>query len=166
MFKVIEYSKNLDEAYPVVISQARVLTRKSLPLVSNLSNVSALLDLFLDDINWVGFYLYDEEKLYLGPFQGLPACTLISLEEGVCGASGKQRETMLVPDVEAFPGHIACDSASKSEIVVPIYDDEKLYGVLDVDSPILNRFSETDQKYLEQLIKDVILPLFQAEDKK
>lgn len=164
MFKKVEYSKNLDEAYSIVIAQAEALTEKELPLMTNLANLSALLGQFLEEINWVGFYLWDEKQLVLGPFQGLPACTLIAMGKGVCGAAAEQKKTMLVADVESFPGHIACDGASKSEIVVPIFAENKLYGVLDIDAPILNRFSETEQKYLEQLVNEVIVPIFKNDN--
>jgi GAF domain-containing protein len=124
--------------------------------ITTLSNLSAFLDYFLDDINWVGFYLYNGTKLYLGPFQGLPACTLIELGKGVCGNSAKDRETYVVEDVHSFPGHIACDANSNSEIVVPIVVKDELYGLLDIDSPIKSRFDETDKMYLEKVIGKLV----------
>ncbi|MTI46427.1 GAF domain-containing protein [Sporosalibacterium faouarense] len=120
--------------------------------LANLSNASALLWLLLDDINWVGFYLHKNNELVLGPFQGKPACTHIEIGRGVCGTAAESLETQLVKDVHDFPGHIACDSASKSEIVVPIVRDEQLIGVLDVDSPIVDRFDEEDKVYLERFV--------------
>ncbi|MEH7250995.1 GAF domain-containing protein [Neobacillus niacini] len=120
--------------------------------IANLSNTSALLNQFLDRINWVGFYLVDENnELVLGPFQGLPACVRIPLGKGVCGTSAKNLETIRVEDVHQFPGHIACDAASNSEIVIPLIKDGKLLGVLDIDSPIKNRFDEVDQEQLEEI---------------
>jgi len=120
--------------------------------LANLSNASALLWLLLDDINWAGFYLYRKGKLILGPFQGKPACVNIEVGNGVCGTAAQSRQTQLVKNVHDFPGHIACDSASNSEIVVPIIKDDKLIGVLDIDAPILNRFDENDQKGLEKFV--------------
>ena len=117
--------------------------------ITILSNASALLFKTLPDLNWAGFYLMTDGKLVLGPFQGLPACTEIAVGKGVCGTAAAERKTQLVPDVHLFPGHIACDSASNSEIVVPIFKENEVFGVLDIDSPVLNRFSETDQKGLE-----------------
>jgi GAF domain-containing protein len=124
--------------------------------LANLSNASAVLWLLLDNINWAGFYLYKNGELILGPFQGKPACTHIKLGNGVCGTAAAKLDTQLVKNVHEFPGHIACDSASNSEIVVPIIKNEKLIGVLDIDSPILNRFDETDQKYLEKFVSIIV----------
>jgi L-methionine (R)-S-oxide reductase len=122
-----------------------------------LANTSASLKVHLADVNWVGFYLFDGTELVLGPFQGLSACTRIALDRGVCGAAARTRKTVVVEDVEAFPGHIACDSASKSEIVVPIVVDgiegPRLVGVLDVDSPSLARFDEDDRRGLEAIVE-------------
>lgn len=120
--------------------------------LANLSNTSALLWLLLDDINWVGFYLYKNDELVLGPFQGKPACTHIEIGKGVCGTAARERKTQVVKNVNEFPGHIACDSASKSEIVIPIIQDNELKGVLDIDSPIFSRFDEEDKEHLENLI--------------
>ena len=116
-----------------------------LPLVSNLANMSALIKAFFPELNWAGFYLYDDEKLCLGPFQGLPACTSIALGKGVCGKAAKNRETILVADTHQFTGHIACDSLSRSELVVPIVAHDRLIGVLDLDSPEIGHFTEEDR---------------------
>lgn len=124
--------------------------------LANLSNASAVLWLLLDNINWSGFYLYKNKELVLGPFQGKPACTHIQIGKGVCGTAANTRETQLVKNVHDFPGHIACDSASNSEIVVPIIKNDKLIGVLDIDSPTLNRFDETDQKHLEKFVSIIV----------
>ena len=124
----------------------------SFPLVSNLSNVAAILGR-MPNINWAGFYLYDEanSRLYLGPFWGDPACILIPLGRGVCGTAAQRRKTLVVPDVDQFPGHIACSSASRSEIVVPILRDGELLGVIDVDAPVLDRFGAEDARLLEEV---------------
>lgn len=118
--------------------------------LANLSNAAALLWMLMDDINWAGFYLYKNGELVLGPFQGKPACTHIQMGKGVCGTAAEQNKTQLVKDVHEFPGHIACDSQSNSEIVIPLFKENKLIGVLDIDSPKLGRFNETDKNYLEQ----------------
>lgn len=118
----------------------------------NLANFSALLKQHLPDINWVGFYLTQGEELLLASFQGLPACTRIRFGKGVCGTAAAQKKTLRVADVDQFPGHIVCDSASRSEIVVPLLLHGRVLGVLDVDSPVLNRFDELDQKGLEALV--------------
>ena len=117
-----------------------------------LANASALLYHSLDDLNWAGFYLLMDGKLVLGPFQGKPACTEIAIGKGVCGTAVAARQTQLVPDVHAFPGHIACDSASNSEIVVPVYKDTDVIGVLDIDSPTKGRFTVEDQVGLETFV--------------
>ena len=126
--------------------------KKEFALISNLSNISALLNEFLENINWVGFYLFDGECLILGPFQGLPACTRIELGKGVCGKSAESKSVINVPDVNTFPGHIACSEESKSEIVLPIIVNGALKGVLDIDSPVYSRFTFEDQKFLEKVI--------------
>lgn len=120
--------------------------------LANLANAASLLDLHLDNINWAGFYLWREDQLILGPFMGKPACVRIPLGKGVCGTAAERRETIVVADVHAFPGHIACDAASRSEIVVPIVVEDRLIGVLDIDAPIVERFDETDREYLEQFV--------------
>ena len=118
-----------------------------------LSNASALLNDYLEDINWVGFYLYLDNELILGPFQGKIACTEIKFGKGVCGTTAEKKETIIVKNVHEFPGHIACDSESNSEIVVPIFKNGVLYGVLDLDSKKLERFDENDKLLLESLVK-------------
>lgn len=121
--------------------------------IANLANASALLYDKLSDLNWAGFYLMEDGKLVLGPFQGKVACIEIKVGRGVCGTAVEKDATMLVPNVHEFPGHIACDGASNSEIVVPIHKDGKVYGVLDIDSPSLNRFSEEDKAGLEEFAR-------------
>ena len=120
---------------------------------ANLANASALLWQHLSDINWAGFYILEEDGLVLGPFQGKPACIRIPVGKGVCGTAAAEGKTQLVPDVHQFPGHIACDSASNSEIVVPMYKDGQLFGVLDIDSPCFGRFTEADRQGLEQFVR-------------
>ena len=138
--------------------QLIALIDKDLPLVTNLSNASALLNT-LEDINWCGFYLKQGDYLYLGPFQGDVACTVIPLSKGVCGKAAREGKTIIVPNVNEFPGHIACSSLSKSEIVTPIILDNEVRAVIDIDAPIYNRFNESDQKLLEELA-DILAPLF------
>ena len=121
--------------------------------ITSLSNISSLLNMYMDDINWVGFYLLKDNELILGPFQGKPACTNIKVGKGVCGTCIEKKDTILVKNVHEFKGHIACDSASNSEICIPIYANNKLYGLLDIDSPILNRFNEVDKINLEKICK-------------
>jgi len=121
--------------------------------VPNLANASALLWQGLENINWAGFYLVDDGRLLLGPFQGRPACVYIPEGKGVCGTAVKENQTLRVDDVHEFPGHIACDAASNSEIVIPIRDGEKIVGVLDIDSPLPARFDSEDQKGLEGIVR-------------
>ena len=118
--------------------------------IANLANASALLWGALEGINWAGFYLMEGDRLVLGPFQGKPACIEIPLGRGVCGSAAEQRRTLVVPDVHKFPGHIACDGASNSEIVIPLMCGGEVMGVLDIDSPLFDRFSEQDRQGLEQ----------------
>ena len=121
--------------------------------MTNLANASALLNENLDDINWVGFYTIKDGKLVLGPFQGKVACTIIPIGRGVCGTAAATDSTQLVPDVHKFSGHIACDSASNSEIVIPIHRNGEVFGVLDIDSPLFGRFSEEDRQGLESIVR-------------
>ena len=156
MFIAQELRKTKKENYEFILENQKYLLVVTDTLVTTLSNLSALLNYFLQDINWVGFYLFDGEKLTLGPFQGLPACTEIKLGSGVCGSSAKERKTYVIKNVHEFPGHIACDANSNSEIVVPIVKNNTLIGVLDIDSPIINRFDETDQEYLEKVVVNLV----------
>ena len=156
MFVTVEKSKDKTTNYEIMLSHLEHFLYENDTMITSLSNLSAFLNYFLDDINWVGFYLYDGKKLYLGPFQGLPACTEIALGSGVCGNSALEQKTYVVKDVHAFEGHIACDANSNSEIVVPIIVNNALFGVLDIDSPIKNRFDEIDQFYLEKVINKLV----------
>ncbi|MFS0787519.1 GAF domain-containing protein [Shouchella sp. 1P09AA] len=155
MFTTNTYSDNKKDAYELLLKQAKALLEDETSTLANYANASALLGQFLGDINWVGFYLLKENELVLGPFQGLPACTRISIGKGVCGTAVSKNQTMRVADVHAFPGHIACDAASNSEIVIPVRQNGNVIGVLDIDSPIKDRFSEEDQVYLEQFVATI-----------
>lgn len=152
MFTAIPKKDTKKENYELMLDYLPHILSKQDKTISNLANMSALLHYFMDGINWVGFYLEEDKELYLGPFQGNVACTKITIGSGVCGTSYKSKEILIVKDVDAFPGHIACDAASKSEIVVPFYT-KTLSGVLDIDSPIKEHFDEIDQRYLEKAIK-------------
>ncbi len=134
------------QVYTELVTQARALLHGEHDRIANAANLSALVWAVLPRINWAGFYFYDGHELVLGPFQGRPACVRIAMGRGVCGAAARERRIQLVPDVHAFPGHIACDAASRSEIVVPLlHDDGRLLGVWDVDSPEPGRFDEDDR---------------------
>lgn len=158
MFKAEKYQGTKEQGFGLVTKQLKALLEGEPNRIANLSNASALLNQFMDRINWVGFYLYEEEsnQLVLGPFQGLPACVRIPLGRGVCGTSASEQKTLLIDDVHQFPGHIACDAASQSEIVVPLVKEGKLIGVLDIDSPEKARFDEEDQKYLEIFVEELL----------
>lgn len=150
----LKANSNKEENYKNLLPQIEALVLSEKDLIANLANISAALK---SAFNWwwVGFYLVKQNELILGPFQGPVACTRIGIGRGVCGSAWQQAQTIIVADVEKFPGHIACSSASKSEIVVPIIINEKVIGVLDVDSELLNHFDEIDQFYLEKLIKNI-----------
>ena len=141
--------------YSILNRQVRALTENVPHIIANLANTSAAIWLGLEDINWAGFYILEEETLVLGPFQGKPACIEIPVGRGVCGTAVKEKKTQLVYDVHQFPGHIACDGASNSEIVIPLFKDGRVWGVLDIDSPIIGRFSEDDRVGLEALARVV-----------
>jgi L-methionine (R)-S-oxide reductase len=159
LFHVTAYNGTREENYELVIQQLRSLIDGETNFIANLANAAALLNHFLQEINWVGFYLTEGDELVLGPFQGLPACVRIPFGKGVCGTAAKNKKTIIVPDVHLFPGHIACDAASQSEIVVPMMKDGNVIGVLDIDSPIKNRFDETDGQYLEKFVETIISTL-------
>ena len=146
---------NKEEVYQSLLPQIKALIDGEPDLIANLANVCAALKEQFKWF-WVGFYLVKNDELVLGPFQGPVACTRIRKGRGVCGSSWQQATTLIVPDVEKFPGHIACSSLSKSEIVVPIIRNNEVIGVLDVDSELLDQFDETDKKYLEEIIAGII----------
>jgi L-methionine (R)-S-oxide reductase len=141
--KAADYARMADELSALLAGER--------DLIANAANTSALIFHALPDLNWAGFYFLKHGELVVGPFQGKPACVRIAVGKGVCGTAAQRRGTIVVPDVHAFPGHIACDEASRSEIVVPLIDGENLLGVLDIDSPRLARFDEADRRGLEHL---------------
>ena len=151
-FSAIPLAGSKPEQYAQLLEQARALLHGERDRIANAANLSALVYNALPDLNWVGFYFLDGSELVVGPFQGLPACVRIPLDKGVCGAAARTRTTQRVEDVHAFPGHIACDSASRSELVVPLFDAEGgLVGVFDLDSPLPARFDVEDQEGLEAI---------------
>ena len=153
MFKARTLEGDKAAQYAQLLAQAEGLMAGEPDRIANAANLSALLFNTLPDLNWAGFYLYDGTELVVGPFQGLPACVRIPLDKGVCGAAASTRQTQRVDDVHAFPGHIACDAASRSEIVIPLIKDGVLIGVLDIDSPEPGRFDADDQQGLEAIAR-------------
>ena len=151
MFTASTLSGSKPEQYRQLAEQARALLHGERDRTANAAQLSALLYHALPDLNWAGFYFFDGTELVVGPFQGLPACVRIPLDKGVCGAAATTRTTQRIDDVHAFPGHIACDSASNSELVVPLVKDGALVGVLDLDSPVHARFDVIDQEGLEAI---------------
>ncbi|MEG2803337.1 GAF domain-containing protein [Stenotrophomonas sp.] len=151
MFDTSTLTGSKPEQYGQLLAQARALVHGERDRIANAANLSALVYHALPHLNWVGFYFYDGTELVVGPFQGLPACVRIPLDKGVCGAAASQRQTQRIEDVDAFPGHIACDSASRSELVVPLVKGDTLVGVFDLDSPSLARFDAEDQAGLEAI---------------
>ena len=151
MFQTATLSGSKPEQYAELAGQARGLLHGERDRVANAANLSALVYHALPQLNWVGFYFYDGSELVVGPFQGQPACVRIALGRGVCGTAAQTRQTQRIADVDAFPGHIPCDSASRSELVVPLFEGERLLGVFDLDSPVHDRFDAEDQRGLEQL---------------
>jgi GAF domain-containing protein len=153
-FSTIALTGSVPERYSQLLAQARALLHGERDRIANAANLSALVHHALPDLNWVGFYFFDGTELVVGPFQGQPACVRIPLDKGVCGTAARTRQTQRIDDVDAFPGHIACDSASKSELVVPLVGaDGQLVGVFDIDSPLPARFSVEDQEGLERIAK-------------
>ncbi|MDX5516439.1 MULTISPECIES: GAF domain-containing protein [Stenotrophomonas] len=151
MFDTSTLTGSKPEQYGQLLAQARALVHGERDRIANAANLSALVYHALPHLNWVGFYFFDGNELVVGPFQGLPACVRIPLDKGVCGAAASQRVTQRIEDVDAFPGHIACDSASRSELVVPLVHNGNLVGVFDLDSPSLARFDAEDQAGLEAI---------------
>ena len=151
MFQSSTLSGDKPEQYAQLLEQARGLMHGERDRTANAANLSSLVFHALPDLNWVGFYFFDGTELVVGPFQGHPACIRIALGRGVCGTAAVSRQTQRIADVDAFPGHIPCDSASRSELVVPLYRGETLLGVFDLDSPALDRFDADDQRGLEAI---------------
>lgn len=150
--EIYEYPAHAAQLYPMIKAQLAAMTEGVKDTVSNLSNAAALLNLALRDINWVGFYLRKGNRLMLGPFQGKPACVEIAWGRGVCGTAAETGLVQRVEDVHTFPGHIACDCNSRSEIVLPLRKDGEVVAVLDIDSPVLGRFTPEDEKGLSMLV--------------
>lgn len=151
-------SLSKEDKYKSILPQINSLIEGEANFIANISNITSVIKHSFDNFLWVGFYFLDnknQNELVLGPFQGRVACTRIALGKGVCGTSAEKKETVIVDDVDNFPGHIVCDSLSKSEIVVPIIKNNVTIGVLDIDSDVLNNFDETDKKYLKELIANI-----------
>ena len=159
MFTASALSGSKPEQYAQLLDQARALMHGETDRIANAANLSALLFNSLPGLNWAGFYFFDGRELVVGPFQGLPACVRIPLDKGVCGAAARTGETQRVEDVDAFPGHIACDSASRSELVVPLFRANALVGVLDMDSPHVGRFDAADQAGIEAIAQAFVATL-------
>lgn len=153
MFAVEKVSGSKAEIYEELARQTRGLFHGERDLVANAANVAALIWQIVPELNWAGFYFLKGGELVLGPFQGKPACVRIAVGKGVCGTAVSRRETVLVEDVHAFPGHIACDSASNSELVVPLIEGGQVRGVLDIDSPLFSRFDDVDRRAFEELVR-------------
>ncbi|HLU13763.1 MAG TPA: GAF domain-containing protein [Arenimonas sp.] len=153
MFAVSTLSGSKAEQYAQLLEQARGLMHGEGDRIANAANLSSLVFHALPELNWVGFYFFDGRELVVGPFQGRPACVRIALGKGVCGTAAATGQTQRVADVDAFPGHIPCDSASRSELVVPLYLGERLVGVFDLDSPVPDRFDADDQAGLEAIAR-------------
>jgi len=149
----VQYPEDRVQSYSLLLSQMKALLEGEGDVTANLSNASALLNEALDHINWVGFYLMKNGKLLLGPFQGKVACVHIEVGKGVCGTAVLENKTQLVTDVHLFPGHIACDSASNSELVIPLRSRGRVVGVLDIDSPLIGRFDSVDASELEKIAR-------------
>jgi L-methionine (R)-S-oxide reductase len=160
----ISHGRDRARLYETIESDLRRVLGDESDFLANISNFAALIFTSLPDLNWAGFYLLRGTELILGPFQGKPACSCIGLGNGVCGTAALQRAAVLVPDVHAFPGHIVCDEASQSELVIPVFKDGRLVGVFDMDSPRLSRFDDTDCEHLERLLRvlmeNTIVPEF------
>ncbi len=150
--QIYEYPTDTTQLYPMIKEQLAAMTEGICDTVANLSNASALLNLALKNINWAGFYLRKEDRLILGPFQGKPACVEIPWGKGVCGTAAETGKVQRVEDVHTFPGHIACDCDSRSEIVLPLRKNGEVVGVLDIDSPLPGRFTPEDERGLELLV--------------
>lgn len=149
----------MNTKYDLLIQQLDALLYEEYDLIANAANASALLYHALDNINWAGFYFYKNDELILGPFQGKVACMHIPLNKGVCGHAASNKQVIVVDDVHLFPGHIACDSASESEIVIPLIKNDQLIGVLDIDAPIKNRFSNDDKQFLVTFVEHFLTHL-------
>lgn len=159
MHQDFDIPKNRNEAYSLLIEQVKAIISTEDDAIANLANVSAVLYEFMEDINWVGFYLIKNNELVVGPFQGKVACSRIPLSKGVCGKAVMTRSIQNIPDVNAFDGHIACDSASKSELVIPLIKNNNVIGVLDIDSPLMNRFDNIDEIIVQEIANLILSKL-------
>ena len=151
----INNSCDIRENYEALYSAVRTHLEDEKDLVANLANIAAFIYHSFTGLNWAGFYLMKNGQLVLGPFVGKPACTRIALDKGVCGAAATQRRVLVVPDVHQFPGHIACDGDTNSEIVLPLYKNGEVFGVLDIDSPVFDRFGPTDEEWLTKIAGEI-----------
>ena len=151
----IEKGGNLEENYKILHAAIHAHLGDEPDTIANLANIASFIYNALDEVNWAGFYILQGDTLVLGPFMGKPACTRIPLGRGVCGTAAAEGKTLVVADVHAFDGHIACDSASNSEIVIPLFKNDEVYGVLDIDSPVFDRFSAEDEKWLTKIADSI-----------
>ena len=142
---------NKEENYRLMTTTIALTLEEEKDIIANLSNISSIINSYMDDLNWSGFYILKNEDLVLGPFQGNPACIRIKNGKGVCFSAVNNKNSVLVPNVHEFEGHIACDSSTNSELVVPIFKGDEVWGVIDLDSPLLNHFTELEQKYIEEI---------------
>jgi len=142
---------DIEKNYKLMVETVKLHLEDEKDIIANLSNISAIINSYVDDLNWVGFYILKGEELVLGPFQGMPACVRIKRDKGVCFSAVNKKDSVLVPNVHEFPGHIACDETTNSELVVPIFKGEKVWGVIDLDSPKLNRFTKLEEKYIKEI---------------
>lgn len=156
MFSLEPVKETKEEQYNLLSKQLKALLADEEDWLANLANTASLLYYFLSEVNWSGFYLLKDEELVLGPFVGKPACVRIPIGKGVCGTAVAKQKTMVVEDVHQFPGHIACDADSRSEIVIPLIKDGQILGVLDIDSPVRKRFDSFDRQQLEELVQYLI----------
>ena len=147
----LQKSENKEENYKLMVETVRGFFKDETDLISLLANISALINVYVEDLNWAGFYLLRGKELVLGPFQGKPACFRIGEGKGVCGKAVMVKKPLIIPDVYQFPGHIACDTGSASELVIPFYKNSAVYGVLDLDSPLPDRFSDIELDYLSRI---------------
>ncbi len=150
MFDLLK-EKDDEKNYKLMHEVIKLTLKEESNIIANLSNISSIINFYMKDLNWVGFYIKYEEELILGPFQGKPACIRIKNGKGVCGTASLEKRTVLVENVHQFEGHIACDGETNSEIVIPIFKNDEVYGVIDVDSPKLNRFTNLEKDYLEKI---------------
>lgn len=155
MMNELKDSKNIEESLGFMVYSCKEQLNDEKDIVANLANISSIIKFYLDRCNWVGFYLMKEGELVLGPFQGLPACIRIPVGKGVCGTAVFEKRILRVGNVHEFPGHIACDGASNSEIVIPIIKNNEVYGVLDIDSPEFSRFTQVEENYLLQVVRAI-----------